>query len=126
MSNTYKLRGTVAAITEPRTFQSGYTLQTLLVDDGNEKFPQKIAVDFGGDRIQQLSGLSLGQEVEVAFSIRGTTTPDGRHFVNLRGWGVSTIQSAPVQTVAPLAPAPAAPPPAAAAEKKETIDDLPF
>ena len=126
MSQTYKLRGTVAAITEPRTFASGYTLQTLLVDDGNEKFPQKIAVDFGGDHIQQLSGLALGQEVEVAFSIRGTTTPDGRHFVNLRGWGVSTITAAPVQTVATLAPAPAAPPPANASPAKESLDDLPF
>lgn len=125
MSQTYKLRGTVAAITEPRTFQSGYTLQTLLVDDGNEKFPQKIAVDFGGDRIQQLSGLSLGQEVEVAFSIRGSEA-NGRHYVNLRGWGVSTITAAPVQTVAPLAPAPASPPPASASPAKESLDDLPF
>lgn len=126
MSNVYKLRGRVKAITEPRTFASGFTMQELVVEDeSNPQYPQNIAVGFGGDRIQNLSGLKVGQEVEVTFGIRGSTTPDGRHFVNLRGWGVATVQAAPVQTVAPIgqAPAPAAPP---AAPAKESLEDLPF
>ena len=129
MSNTYKLRGKVAAITEPRTFPSGYTLQELIVlDESNPQYPQKVAIGFGGDRIAQLATLKLGQEVEVAFSIRGSEY-NGRHFVNLRGWGVSTISAAPVQTVATIgeatqvAAAPAAPP---TTTGNPALEDLPF
>lgn len=131
MSNVYKLRGRVKAITEPRTFASGFTMQELVVEDeSNPQYPQNIAVGFGGDRIQNLSGLKVGQEVEVTFGIRGSATPDGRHFVNLRGWGVATVQAAPVQTVAPIgeatqgAAAPAAP--ASAPAGASSLDDLPF
>lgn len=130
MSNTYKLRGKVAAITEPRTFPSGYTLQELIVlDESNPQYPQKIAVGFGGDRIAQLASLQLGQEVEVAFCIRSSEA-NGKHYTNLRGWGVSTISAAPVQTVAPIgeatqgAAAPAAP--ASAPAGASPLDDLPF
>jgi hypothetical protein len=133
MSNTYKLRGKVAAITEPRTFPSGYTLQELIVlDESNPQYPQKIAVGFGGDRIAQLASLTLGQEVEVAFCIRSSEA-NGKHYTNLRGWGVSTITAAHVQTVAPIgkatqgAAAPAAPASApAGASEKSALDDLPF
>lgn len=133
MSNTYKIRGKVAAITEPRTFPSGYTLQELiLLDESNPQYPQRVAVGFGGDRIAQLGSLQLGQEVEVAFGIRSSES-NGRHYVNLRGWGVSTISAAPVQTVAPIgeatqeAAAPAAPASASAgASEKSALDDLPF
>jgi hypothetical protein len=133
MSNTYKLRGKVAAITEPRQFPSGFTLQELIVlDESNPQYPQKIAVGFGGDRIAQLASLTLGQEVEVAFCIRSSEA-NGKHYTNLRGWGVSTITAAPVQTVAPIgeatqgAAAPASPASApAGASEKSALDDLPF
>ena len=129
MSNTYKLRGKVAAITEPRTFPSGYTIQELIVlDESNPQYPQKIAVGFGGDRIAQLATLQLGQEVEVAFGIRSSEA-NGKHYTNLRGWGVSTISAAPVQTVAPIGEAtqgaavPAAPP---TTTGNSALEDLPF
>ena len=70
--------------------------------------------------------------MEVAFGIRSSES-NGRHYVNLRGWGVSTISAAPVQTVAPIgeatqvAAAPAAPASApAGASEKSALDDLPF
>jgi hypothetical protein len=134
MSNTYKLRGKVAAITEPRTFPSGYTLQELIVlDESNPQYPQKIAVGFGGDRIAQLASLQLGQEVEVAFGIRSSEA-NGKHYTNLRGWGVSTITAAPVQTVAPIgdaiggASSPGEPPPAPppTTTGNPALEDLPF
>jgi len=130
MSNTYKLRGKVAAITEPRTFPSGYTLQELIVlDESNPQYPQKIAVGFGGDRIAQLASLTLGQEVEVAFCIRSSEA-NGKHYTNLRGWGVSTITAAPVQTVQPIggAGSPSEPPPAPppTTTGNPALDDLPF
>ena len=106
MSQTYKLRGRVAAITEPRTTSGGYTFQGLLVrDESSPQYPQEIQIDFGGDRISSLSGLTLGQDVEVAFTVRGSEY-NGRHFVNLRGLGVSVVAPAPVQTVAPISDAP--------------------
>lgn len=129
MSNTYKLRGKVAAITEPRTFPSGYTLQELIVlDESNPQYPQRVAIGFGGDRIAQLASLTLGQEVEVAFCIRSSEA-NGKHYTNLRGWGVSTISAAPVQTVAPIGEAtqgaaePAAPP---TTTGNPALEDLPF
>lgn len=133
MSNTYKIRGRVAAITEPKTFGSGYTMQELLLDDeSNPQYPQRIPVGFGGDRIAQLATLKLGQEVEVTFSIRGSEY-NGRHYTNLRGWGVSTITAAPVQTVQPIGDAasgasspsepPAAPP---TTTGNHALEDLPF
>lgn len=134
MSNTYKLRGKVAAITEPRQFPSGFTLQELIVlDKSNQQYPQKIAVGFGGDRIAQLASLTLGQEVEVAFCIRSSEA-NGKHYTNLRGWGVSTITAAPVQTVAPIGDAtggagspgepPPTPPPTTTGNP--ALEDLPF
>ena len=128
MGQTYKLRGRVAAISAPKSFASGFTMQELLLDDeSSPQWPQRIPVGFGGDRIAQLATLGLGQEVEVTFSIRGSEY-NGRRYVNLRGWNVSTISAAPVQTVAPIGdPAPAAAPAAAApSSSPQGLEDLPF
>lgn len=127
MSQTYTLRGRVAAISEPRTTPAGYTFQTLLVDTDDPQYPQRIPVEFAGDRIHNLVGLSAAQTVEVTFALRGREH-DGRHYVSLRGWAVrgpaAAVATATPIPATPLPSAPAAPAPAPAAP--ERVEDLPF
>ena len=132
MSQTYKLRGRVAAILPPVVTKSGFTVQTLLLDDdSNPRYPQRVPVEFGGDRIALLASLAQGQDAEVTFSVSGREY-NGRHFVSLRGLGVSVVAPAAVPTVAPIAPPPPAKlpdiatDPAAEPGHPETVEDLPF
>ena len=131
MSDSYRMRGRVAAILPAETYPSGFMKQTLVLrDESNPKFPQELAFDFCRDSIQRLVGLAANQEIEVAFSITGREY-NGRRYTSLRGWGVKAItDAAPIQAAAPVnaTAAPSAAPVAAApaAARDDSLDDLPF
>jgi len=86
MSDKIEVKGTVEKILEIQEFASGYKKQTLVVDTGGE-YPQKIAIDFGREKIDLISKLTEGQEVTVGVNFRGSEH-NGKYYVSLNGWKV--------------------------------------
>ncbi len=86
MSDRIEVKGTVEKLLEIQEFASGYKKQTLVVDTGG-KYPQKIAIDFGREKIDLISNLTEGQEVTVGVNFRGSEY-NGKYYVSLNGWKV--------------------------------------
>jgi single-strand DNA-binding protein len=86
MSDRIEVKGTVEKLLEIQEFASGYKKQTLVIDTGG-KYPQKIAIDFGREKIDLISKLTEGQEVTVGVNFRGSEY-NGKYYVSLNGWKV--------------------------------------
>lgn len=90
MSTSIEIRGRVEKLLESETFGSGFTKRILVVKT-DEKYPQSIAIEFGGKKLEELEDelteLQEGQWLTVSVNIRGSEW-NGRYFVNLSGWRV--------------------------------------
>lgn len=92
------------------------------------EFVDTIKFQLTQDKCHLLDGFELGQNINVAFNVRGNKwEKNGQtsYFVNLDAWkieeaGASTGESAPAASAA------APPPPAADAPAEEEFGDLPF
>ena len=141
------IRGRVFKIEDPVTNESNgktYTRIGLILDcttfdqltgEPRSNFPR---VEFNGDKgVEMLSGLSVGQIVEVSFALYGVMyEKDGekKNFTSIRGYKVTPVETQQQTPLAsgpapdPFAPAPAqtpAPAPRPAAQAEES-DDPPF
>jgi len=97
MSESNELTGKVHHIGEVQTFASGFTKRVLVIET-DEKYPQTIPVEFAKDKTAKLDGLAVGQKVTVSYNLRGNEY-NGKYYVNLGGWKVSTVGE-PVRTEA--------------------------
>jgi single-strand DNA-binding protein len=85
----YELSGKIKLIQEPKSFNSGFTKREMVVVVEDGKYPQEINIEFVQDKVSLLDNLQIGQDVTVAFDIRGREY-NGRYFNNLNGWKVTT------------------------------------
>lgn len=85
----YELTGKVKLIQDPQTFNSGFTKREMVVTVEDGKYPQDINVEFVQDKVALLDSLQVGQDVTVAFDIRGREY-NGRYYNNLVGWKIQT------------------------------------
>jgi len=83
----YDLTGKVKLIQDAQTFSSGFTKREMVVTVEDGKFPQEINLEFLQDKVSLLDSVEVGQEVTVAFDIRGREY-NGRYFNNLVGWKI--------------------------------------
>lgn len=92
------------------TEANGFIKRELwLTTDPGGKFPQKLVIEFLGDRAsRRLDNVAEGDEVVVDCSLRGREW-NGRRFVNISGWRIisnsATRTEADAATMPPL-PAP--------------------
>ncbi len=86
MNNT--VTGKVYMIGEVETFKNDFTVKRLVIET-DEKYPQKIAVDFIKDNIKKLDNTETGQEVTVSYNLRGSEYK-GKHYVTLNGWRIES------------------------------------
>ncbi|QFU76869.1 DUF3127 domain-containing protein [Halioglobus maricola] len=116
---SYELSGKIKLIQELKTFDSGFRKQEMvvIVDDG--RYPQEINLEFVQDKVALLENLQPGQEVTVAFDIRGREY-NGRYFNNLQGWKITGGDAA---SPAPEAGYSEPPPPP---QEASFDDDIPF
>jgi single-strand DNA-binding protein len=82
----YELTGRVHHIGQPETHGS-YTKRMVVLDDQADKYPQQIAVEFGGKAMEAVANVKVGDIVTVTFNLRGREW-NGKWFVNLSGWKI--------------------------------------
>lgn len=85
----YELTGKVKLIQDLQTFNSGFTKRELVVTVEDGKYPQDINLEFVQDKVALLNSLQVGQDVTVAFNIRGREY-NGRYYNNLQAWKIQT------------------------------------
>lgn len=86
----------------------------LLVVETDEKYSQKIPIDFVQDKIDLIDPYKVGENVTVSINLRGNEY-NGKFYVNLQGWKIARDAQQ-----APPAPAPQAP------TNNEEQEDVPF
>ena len=87
MSENNTIKGTVETVLEIEEFASGFRKRVLVINTGGE-YPQTVPVEFVKDKIELLSGLYRGQEVEASINIRGNEYK-GKYYANIQGWKLS-------------------------------------
>jgi hypothetical protein len=91
MSDKIDIKGKVDKILDVQEFASGFKKQVIVIEvDG--KFPQKVAVEFGKEKIDLLSSVAVGNEVSASVNIRGSEY-NGRYFVSLAGWKIDILSA---------------------------------
>ena len=91
MSDKIEIKGKVDKILDVQEFSSGFRKQVIVIEvDG--KFPQKVAVEFGKEKIDLLSSVAVGNEVSASVNIRGSEY-NGRYFVSLAGWKIDILSA---------------------------------
>ena len=108
-----QVKGTVETVLPLQEFDSGFKKRVLVVNDGHDKYPQLIPVEFTKDKSDLLTGLVKGQEVTAHVNIRGNEYK-GKYYASIQGWRLEKGE-------AKSAPEPE-PVPAVAEEQ----DDIPF
>ena len=90
MNETYTLKGTIKHIGQTQSFgDKGFTKREFVVTDKDDKYPQDIKFEAIKERCDQLNSISVGEEVEVSFNLRGNEY-NGKHYVNLQAWRVKS------------------------------------
>lgn len=88
MANSFELSGTVRYILDLQTFNSGFTKREFVIEVEDGKYPQMIKFECVKDKTALLDDVSVGDDVQVTFDIRGNEYKD-RFYVNLVAWKLS-------------------------------------
>ena len=83
----YELTGTVKAILEEKTFESGFNVREFVVTTESDKYPQDICLQCVKEKVDMVNKLQVGDNVKVSFDLRGREYQD-RYFVNLNAWKI--------------------------------------
>lgn len=118
----FDIRGKLHQVSETQHVSERFSKREFVVEVADGKYPQLVSFQTTGDRIAQLDGLSIGDDIDVTFNLRGRewTSPKGevKYFNTLDVWKV-----APVPTSKPAARGGAHEPPPCAPTPD---DDIPF
>lgn len=117
---SYELSGKIKLIQDEQTFDSGFRKREVVVTVDDGKYPQDISLEFVQDKADLLSDFAVGQEVTIAFNLRGREY-NGRYFNNLTGWKI-----APQNGAEPSAPEPSFTAPAPTSNANPFDDEIPF
>ena len=81
-----KLNGKVKLILDLQSWDSGFTKREFVITT-QEQYPQDVKFECIKEKIAQLDGLNNGDEVKVAFNVRGNEY-QGKYYVNLQAWKI--------------------------------------
>jgi hypothetical protein len=95
----YELKGTIIKLFEAKQVSERFTKRELVVETAdNPKYPQPVLMQITGDKISQLDGLSVGDEVRADFSVRGRAWSGGagdtKYYVSLDIWKIERVGAA--------------------------------
>lgn len=88
----FELKGKVKILFEQQDFPSGFYKRDFVITT-NEQYPQDIKLSALKERIEQLKGLSEGDEILVKFDLRGREY-NGNYYVDLNAWRIEKGASA--------------------------------
>ncbi|NPA43064.1 MAG: DUF3127 domain-containing protein [Chlorobi bacterium] len=103
-----ELKGTIKHIFETQTLgASGFKKREMILLT-DERYPQPVKIEFIQEKTALLDNFKPGDEVTVAFDIRGREwiNPEGKtiYFTSLQGWRITPVQPAPQDDVPPPYP----------------------
>ena len=88
-----ELVGKIIVIGNTETVGSAGTFQKrLIVIETDEKYAQKVPLDFVQDKCDLLDKFSIGQEVTIGYNIRGNEY-NGKYYVSLNGWNIKANET---------------------------------
>ena len=67
---------------------AGTFKKRIIVVETDEKYPQKVPVDFVQDKCDVLDSYAVGDNVTIETNIRGNEY-NGKYYVSLNGWKIS-------------------------------------
>ena len=102
MSETNTIKGTVETVLDLQEFASGFCKRVLVINTGGD-YPQTIPVEFVKDKVEILTGLRKGQEVEAFVDLRGNEY-NGKYYANIQGWKLDKGNAPSVKKPAPSNP----------------------
>jgi single-strand DNA-binding protein len=129
----FEIKGKIKVLFERQDFPSGFYKRDFVITT-NEQYPQDIKMAALKEKVDQLNGMTEGDEIQVKFDLRGREY-NGNYYVDLNAWRIERggaastsgaasgsssaqsappIDSAPLPDVEPMVVAPA------------SDDDLPF
>lgn len=88
MAQTFELEGTLKQLFDTQTFASGFAKREFVVEVPDGKYPQMLKFECVKDKIAMLDGVRIGDQVKVAFDIRGSEYKE-RFYVNLNAWKIT-------------------------------------
>lgn len=101
-----ELSGTIIHIGETQHIgDKGFSKRTCVINYTDNNYTYPIAFEFIKDRGDILDKYNVGDEVEIAFNIRGreyTKNGSTSYFNTLEGWKINKVAGAPVQYEAPV------------------------
>ena len=134
---SFEIKGKIKVLFDRQDFPSGFFKRDFVITT-NDQYPQDIKFGALKERVEQLDGLSVDDEVTVKFDIRGREY-NGNYYVDLNAWRIERAASYQPSQVGDQAdqssPAPetnvtSAPLPEVAAVElspsSDSDDDLPF
>lgn len=83
----YELSGTIKIINDTQSFASGFSKRELIVTVPDGNYPQDISLEFLNDKVDLLNDFQVGDEVTVAFNLRGREY-NGKYYNNLIAWKI--------------------------------------
>lgn len=86
MADKLEVKGKIKLIGEIQTFGSGFTKRELVITT-EDKFPQDIKLEFVKDHCAKLDSYEIGEEVTIAFNLRGSEYND-KYYVSLSAWKI--------------------------------------
>ena len=133
---SFEIKGKIKILFDRQDFPSGFFKRDFVITS-NDQYPQDIKFGALKERVEQLEGLTVDDDVTVKFDVRGREY-NGNYYVDLNAWriergtsnqaaqadvqsGQSSQAQAPNVSSAPL-------PEVAAVElnSSDSDDDLPF
>ncbi len=91
--NELSLTGFIHKILPEQKISDTFTKRELILET-EEKYPQKVKIEFINSGINNLIDKKEGQQVKICFNIRGREwTKDGtsKYFVSLNGWRIELL-----------------------------------
>jgi single-strand DNA-binding protein len=134
---SFEIKGKIKILFDRQDFPSGFFKRDFVITT-NDQYPQDIKFGALKERVEQLDGLSVDDEVTVKFDIRGREY-NGNYYVDLNAWRIERAASyqtsqvggqADQSSTAPETNVTSAPLPEVAAVElspsSDSDDDLPF
>jgi hypothetical protein len=93
----YELKGTILKIYETVQVSERFSKREFAVEYAdNPKYPQQVKLQVTGDKCAQLDELDVGDEVSIAFNVRGREytnkkTGEVDYFTNLDAWKIERV-----------------------------------
>ncbi len=91
-----ELNGAIHKIFDEKAVSASFRKRELVLET-DDRYPQKILVEFTQDKCSLLDGFSPGTQVRVSINIRGRewTSPQGdtKYFVSVQGWKIESMSA---------------------------------